>query len=215
MFNRQSKAFTLIELLVVIAIIALLVSILLPSLNRAKDLAKRVICSSNLHNVAIASVLYATENNDAFAPRYYVWNPHHVRAEENKMGFQLAVDGGYIPDINVLFCPADSYTPEDFWPYLGNGIEEHYCSFAQREETRTDDFRLSNTGGLTFASDRFYHVPGSLNYYPVSEHGDGWNVVTFDGTARWQSKTDEIWDDIAWSSDFSAQAVTWYTFDEN
>jgi len=61
---RKTKGFTLIELLVVIAIIALLVSILLPSLNRARELAKRAICGSNLHSIGQAFALYQGENND-------------------------------------------------------------------------------------------------------------------------------------------------------
>jgi len=64
---RKSKAFTLIELLVVIAIIALLLSILMPSLNRAKDHAKRIGCSANLRSLAQATILY-TESNDNLTP---------------------------------------------------------------------------------------------------------------------------------------------------
>ncbi len=60
----RRKAFTLIELLVVIAIIALLVSILLPSLAQAKEHAKAVLCQSNLKNLGAAWQAYATDNND-------------------------------------------------------------------------------------------------------------------------------------------------------
>ncbi len=61
---RRAKGFTLIELLVVIAIIALLVSILLPSLQRARELAKRAVCGANLHGVGRALALYQNENDD-------------------------------------------------------------------------------------------------------------------------------------------------------
>ncbi len=57
------KGFTLIELLVVIAIIALLLAILLPSLNRAKELAKRVYCLSNTKSLTMAWIMYADEND--------------------------------------------------------------------------------------------------------------------------------------------------------
>lgn len=61
MSNR--KAFTLIELLVVIAIIALLVSILLPSLQKAKDQAKVAVCASNTQAIGFAMQMYSTDNN--------------------------------------------------------------------------------------------------------------------------------------------------------
>jgi prepilin-type N-terminal cleavage/methylation domain-containing protein len=55
------SGFTLIELLVVIAIIALLVSILLPSLNRAKQLAKNVVCMSNLRSIGTLALMYQAD----------------------------------------------------------------------------------------------------------------------------------------------------------
>lgn len=59
---KKHKGFTLIELLVVIAIIALLVSILLPSLNRARELAKRTICGTQLKSIGNALATYNTEH---------------------------------------------------------------------------------------------------------------------------------------------------------
>ena len=50
---NKNEGFTLIELLVVISIIAVLLSILMPALNKAKNMARMVICSNNLHQIAI------------------------------------------------------------------------------------------------------------------------------------------------------------------
>ena len=66
MVRKRKLGFTLIELLVVIAIIALLISILLPSLSRARELSKRLVCTSNIKGIGTSMKIYANDNNEAF-----------------------------------------------------------------------------------------------------------------------------------------------------
>ena len=64
--NRKTAnyGFTLIELLVVVSIIALLISILMPALNKAREQAKAVICKTNLERMHFGVFMYAADNND-------------------------------------------------------------------------------------------------------------------------------------------------------
>src|SRR5581483_6708342 len=68
---RGGRAFTLVELLVVIGIIALLISLLLPTLGKTREQARRVACAANLHNWGIACAGFAANNRGLF-PKCWV-----------------------------------------------------------------------------------------------------------------------------------------------
>jgi prepilin-type N-terminal cleavage/methylation domain-containing protein len=66
--RAESKAFTLVELLVVIAIIAILASLLLPTLSKAKEKAYRVVCFNNEHQIMLAAIMYSEQ-----WPKFYYY----------------------------------------------------------------------------------------------------------------------------------------------
>jgi len=68
MLKKKSKAFTLIELLVVISVIALLMAIFLPALGAARSGSRALACKSNLRQLVIANIGYATENDGFYVP---------------------------------------------------------------------------------------------------------------------------------------------------
>jgi len=93
--------FTLIELLVVISIIALLMSILMPSLTKAKKTAQAAVCLSNLHQLGIACDMYAQDNKGLMPDQEnFDWVPKLKP---------------YYQDEELLICPSAKKTKDDGW----------------------------------------------------------------------------------------------------
>jgi prepilin-type N-terminal cleavage/methylation domain-containing protein/prepilin-type processing-associated H-X9-DG protein len=125
-FTSKSRSrvsgFTLVELLVVIGIIAVLVSILLPALNRARESAKAVVCASNLKQLGTALAMYVNDNND-YTPRFsyseasgpgpdgqqdYQWSKAIQRYVAGNMKMVNHQNAGLIEEQKqtVYFCPS-------------------------------------------------------------------------------------------------------------
>jgi len=92
---KRNRAFTLVELLVVIGIIAVLISLLLPALNKARESANRVACASNIRQLGMALVMYGGDNRN--------WLP--IPSSDNGGATMEMVRGNPWP------WPTGTYTP--------------------------------------------------------------------------------------------------------
>jgi prepilin-type N-terminal cleavage/methylation domain-containing protein/prepilin-type processing-associated H-X9-DG protein len=122
-FHRRPRAFTLIELLVVIAIIAILASLLLPALSKAKARAQRLKCTSQMKQLGLGFELFKTDHDSRYPPTAYStgdyqyqlsWDDYihrYIGGNDTEADLILGISGAVsspslIPQI--LKCPADT-----------------------------------------------------------------------------------------------------------
>ncbi len=113
--SARRSGFTLIELLVVVAIIALLISILLPSLNRARQSAKTAVCATRLHNLGLAMAVYDLHYGTFTPADPYPLMPHDILTPGNESAGRRREWHdlqGYDPAIGWLAFYAMNITPE-------------------------------------------------------------------------------------------------------
>lgn len=112
MKHKTHNGFTLIELLVVIAIIAMLLSIILPSLRAAKDYARRIVCQTHLMQWGLFFQTYAEENDDLF----FTADP------DNPAAWLIAMKS-YYDNPQILQCPSARH---DAWTVSETGLTGSY-----------------------------------------------------------------------------------------
>ncbi len=111
--------FTLIELLVVISIIAILASMLLPTLNKVQDKAKEISCAANMKQIGVGFAIYYQDNDDHYPDR-----PGYGGDHPQRIGPASTVDNleSVVGDSRVFYCPGSTKRnkADEYWRRYGS-----------------------------------------------------------------------------------------------
>lgn len=202
--RRDCRAFTLIEVLVVVSIIILLVAILLPSLSRTREQAKRVICASNHHQLMTGLQMYASENQGYVPPSVPAFNASLTWIVRQlfyagPQWIHLGILHKYrqIPEPKTYFCPSYTEFPHcwprgwyDFSSY--SGMERVATSYIYVINGQLDRYpkgcrpnaRLADLKREALFADIFIGNPSKSQRKGVWPHFGGINASFADGSTQ-------------------------------
>ena len=186
--QAQKKAFTLIELLVVIAIIALLLSVVLPALQKVKGAAKGVVCLAHIKQYALSNHAYSANNDSEMVSTYWISNAEFwdaMGADQDVIDRVLAAfSSGQMSKMVIsddLVCPAankDNIAVNQAYPftYAYNNGGRLWNDIEPRKETtvRVPSQKVSFTDSSDFATNGW--MPFTNNEVGIN-HYLHWDVV--------------------------------------
>ena len=204
----MKRKFTLIELLVVVVIIGILARLLLPSLSKSREKAKRAVCLSNTSQVLRAIHIYGSDGDNRIPHDYREYggsnwmstmtepgNPSHGKYA--RLG-RLLKDN--LLNLEVLYCPSNVVPEEISWQWSFKENEElwevskdqtqngvYLCANYMYRKGLNAPSRLTDDASEPIISDLFF----TLNSKEMQQffHIEGWNVGYLDGSAKFVYRT--------------------------
>lgn len=182
MQSRTRKGFTLVELLVVIGIIALLMAILMPALNRAREQARRVQCASSIRQLLQALHMYVSDNKQSLPyanpggqiPPGWMYQTSLLSSPRRQEDVQTGTFHRYLNDYGVWHCPNDSppyvipSVPSSIFPLSSYTMNVCVVNFSR---PNLPSYKVTK------------FKPDSIIFWEPEESGMGLQYVWDDGTS--------------------------------
>lgn len=145
--KSRKNNFTLIELLVVIAIIAILAAMLLPALNKAKEIAKNATCKNNLKSLVSGCLMYALDNQDFLMPS----NTGYINPADTNPSWYPYLMQSYV-GIKGIGSGSWGAFPQKLWQANSNSVFE--CP-----SNRAKGAGMGTVGGIYYTVETHYGMP--------------------------------------------------------
>lgn len=204
MARRPSAGFTLIELLVVISIIALLISILLPALQHAREAAKIVACGNNLRQFGIGIAAYANDQNGFVPPqRDQTRYENYILAASPTNFFNVGslYKTGVITTPETAYCPLATNPSHQYdtafnpwYTHIPPGFTRAgYYYFIQKPFTGLGNFYILRIDEIAFSN--YAILSDNIYSQEAANHPDltTFNVLYGDGGVSLVRDQDQVW----------------------